>query len=314
MEFSLTILPLSYLQELPVRNLIDVMHVEKNVAENLLRTLFGEKDGPKVRADLEQRNIRPHLWVRREVRQNPRAFLPAAPYVLSKEQRRIFLETLKKLKLPSHFSSNMHTKISKGKLIGLKSHDFHVLIQDLMPLCMRSCGCDHLAMVVVRVSRLFKRICSKKVDCAEREALFEECAETLCVLEKEMPPAFFDIMVHLCIHVVQELFICGPIHVRWMYPFERYYKTLKGYVRNHAKPEGCMAKGYEVSEACGFATEYIGQNQSSVKRVWDSEEDPVMTDVMLEGKGKDRVLEEVLLEQMHDFVLDNVDIVEPYRG
>ena len=97
---------------------------------------------------------------------------------------------------------------------------------------------------VIRLSRLFKKICAKKVDTAEREALFEECAETLCLLEKQLPPSFFNIMIHLCIHLIEELFICSPMHVQWMYPFERYSKTLKGYVRNHAKPEGCMAKRY----------------------------------------------------------------------
>ena len=290
---------------------MDVMHVEKNVAENLLRTLFGEKDGPAVRVDLRNRGIRPHLWLRRHDQQ--RVFMPEAPYILTKDQRAIFLETLQKIKLPSHYSGQLHAKISKGKLSGLKSHDFHVILQDLMPLCMRNAGCEHMTAVVIRVGRLFKKICSKRIDMAEREALFDECAETLCVLEKQLPPSFFDIMIHLCIHLVEELFICGPVHVRWMYPFERYYKTLKGYVRNHAKPEGCMAKRYELEESCGFASEYLGAGQSTVKRVWDSEEDPVMTDVVLEGRGKDRVLDDVLLKEMHDFVIDNADVIHPYR-
>lgn len=310
---SSTHFPCFFLQDLPVRNLVDCMHVEKNVAENLLRTLFGEKDGPSVRLDLRRRNIRRHLWMRGVPGQDHRAFIPEAPWVLTKEQRGIFLDTLKNMKLPSHYSSFLHGKISSGKLMGLKSHDYHVLLQDLMPLCMRSCGCEHMTAVVIRVSRLFKKICNKKVDIAEQDALFEECAETLCLLEKQLPPSFFDIMIHLCIHLVEELFICGPVHVRWMYPFERYYKTLKGYVRNHAKPEGCMAKRYELEESCGFASEYLGAGQSSVKRVWESEEDPTMNDIFLEGKGKVRILDQALLEEIHDFVIDNVDIVEPYR-
>jgi hypothetical protein len=40
------------MQELPIRNLVDVMHCEKNLAENIIKTLFGEKDGPKVRLDM----------------------------------------------------------------------------------------------------------------------------------------------------------------------------------------------------------------------------------------------------------------------
>lgn len=271
---------MAIVQELPVRNLVDVMHVEKNVSENLFKTLFGEKDSPSVRVDLQQRNIRRHLWLRRVDGQVQRAFLPDAPYVLTKAERQRFLDTLKRIKLPSHYSSTLYSKISKGKLFGLKSHDFHVLLHDIMPLCMRNCECPHLTAVVVRINRMFKKICLKSVGSSKRESLFLECAETLCLLEKEMPSSFFDIMVHLCIHLVEELFICGPIHIRWMYPFERYYKTLKGYVRNHAKPEGCMAKGYEISEACGFASEYLQAGQSSFKRVWNGEEEPIMADVV----------------------------------
>ena len=195
----------------------------------------------------------------------------------------------------------------------LKSHDFHVLMPDLMPICMRNYGCPHMTAVVVRLSGMFKKICSKTVDMEDRESLFQECAETLCLLEKELPPAFFDVMVHLCIHLVEELFLCRPIHVRWMYPYMRYYKVLKGYVRNHAKPEGCMAKGYEISEACGFASEYLQSAQTSFKQVWDSEEEPVMTDVVLEGKGKLRELDDQLLQHIHTFVCDNVGCIEPYR-
>ena len=289
------------------------MHCEKNLGENILKTIFGEKDTPKVRLDMQNRNIRRHLWIRRVRDQEQRAYMPNAEYVLSKESRERFLSNLKAIKLPTNYSSCLHSKVSKGKLSGLKSHDYHVLIQDLMPVCMRDLGNDALTSVIVRISRIFKKICSKTVDMAERETLFEECAETLCLMERLFPPSFFDVMVHLTIHLVEELFICGPVHVRWMYPYERYFKTLKGYVRNSAKPEGCMAKGYEVVEACGFVTEYFGNGHEYMKKVWESEEDPSMTDIVLEGKGKDRELDDILWKQIHGFVVDNVDITEEYR-
>lgn len=289
------------------------MHTEKNVAENILRTMFGEKDIAKVRLDLENRNIRRHLWLRRMGSEGSRAYMPDATYVLSKGDQDLFLRTLKALKLPTHYSSTLHSKISKGKLSGLKSHDYHVLIQDIMPLCMRNIGDESLTKTMIRLCRIFKRICSKTVYVNDRETLFEECAETLCLLEKELPPVFFDVMVHLTIHLVEELFICGPVHVRWMYPFERYFKTLKGFVRNQAKPEGCIAKGYQVEEACGFVSEYLSRIPSSFRRVWDSEEDPVMHDTVPEGKGKIRDLDDLLWRQIHSFVLDNLDVVENYR-
>ena len=48
-----------------------------------------------------------------------------------------------------------------------------------------------------------------------------------CVMEKEFLPTFLNVMAHLPVHLVEQLFICRPVHCRWMYPIERYMKTLK---------------------------------------------------------------------------------------
>ncbi|GJV01620.1 F-box domain containing protein [Tanacetum coccineum] len=53
--------------------------------------------------------------------------------------------------------------------------------------------------------------------------------DILCELELIYPPALFDIMVHLVIHLPIEALEGGPIRPRWMYPFERYMKKLKVY-------------------------------------------------------------------------------------
>ncbi|GJZ50861.1 transposase, MuDR, MULE transposase domain protein [Tanacetum coccineum] len=42
-----------------------------------------------------------------------------------------------------------------------------------------------------------------------------------------------------------------------MFPFERYMKKLKGYVRTKAKPEGSTAEGYVAEEALNFSSHYF---------------------------------------------------------
>ncbi|GJU28925.1 hypothetical protein Tco_1172514 [Tanacetum coccineum] len=81
--------------------------------------------------------------------------------------------------------------------------------------------------------------------------------DILCNLELIYPPAFFDIMIHLVIHLPLEAIFGGPIRPRWMYPFERYMKKLKNYVRNKAKPEGSIAEGYVAEEALTFSSHYF---------------------------------------------------------
>ncbi|GKD90585.1 RNA-directed DNA polymerase, eukaryota, partial [Tanacetum coccineum] len=51
------------------------------------------------------------------------------------------------------------------------------------------------------------------------------------------------------IHLPLKALEGGPICPWWMFPFERYMKKLKGYVRNKAKPEGSISEGYVVEEA-----------------------------------------------------------------
>ncbi|GJU11213.1 DIE2/ALG10 family protein [Tanacetum coccineum] len=81
--------------------------------------------------------------------------------------------------------------------------------------------------------------------------------DILCNLELIYPPAFFDIMIHLVIHLPLEAIFGGPIRPRWMYTFERYMKKLKNYVRNKAKPEGSIAEGYVAEEALTFSSHYF---------------------------------------------------------
>ena len=66
---------------------------------------------------------------------------------------------------------------------------------------------------------------------------------------------------------------------------ERYMKALNGFVRNKARPEGGMAKGYVLEETLGFCTEYMVEFQSTRRRVWDDKEDDRVADEVPEGSG-----------------------------
>nr|CAN78569.1 hypothetical protein VITISV_021512 [Vitis vinifera] len=98
---------------------------------------------------------------------------------------------------------------------------------------------------------------SKVVDVSALDKLQNDLVVTLCLLEKCFPPSFFDIMLHRTVHLAREVRLCGPVYLRWMYPFERFMKVLKGYVRNRNWPEGCIAECYIAEEAIEFCTEYL---------------------------------------------------------
>ena len=64
-------------------------------------------------------------------------------------------------------------------------------------------------------------------------------------------------MLHLIVHLVKEVRLCGPVYMREMYQFERYMKVQKGYIQNHSLLEGCIVECYIANEALEFCTKYF---------------------------------------------------------
>ena len=140
------------------------------------------------------------------------------------------------------------------KLSGLKSHDYHALMQQLLRVAIRFVLPKHVRYVITRLCFFFNALCSKVVDVSRFNDLQQEIVVILCLLEKYFPPSIFDTMLHLTVHLVREVRLCGPVYMRWMYPFERYMRVLKGYIRNCTRLEGCIAECYIVKEAVEFCS------------------------------------------------------------
>ena len=103
----------------------------------------------------------------------------------------------------------------------------------------------------------FNNINSKVIDSETLDEWQKDIIVTLCELEMYFPPSFFDIMVHLICHIVQEIKACGPVFLRYMYPFERYMGVLKSFVRNYNRPDGSIVTGYAYEEVIEFCTSYL---------------------------------------------------------
>lgn len=66
--------------------------------------------------------------------------------------------------------------------------------------------------------RVLNHLCQRVIDREKILVMEAEIVVTLYMFERFFPPSFFDIMVHLG----REARLGGPVHFRWMYPFERY--------------------------------------------------------------------------------------------
>ncbi|KAL6221919.1 hypothetical protein ACLB2K_005311 [Fragaria x ananassa] len=252
---------LEYWKFLPVRHCLDVMHIEKNVCDSLLGTLLNvpgkTKDGIKARLDLVEMGIRTELAPNLDGPKKTR--LPLASWNLTLDEKKSVCGCFYCMKVPQNYSSNVHNLVSMDdlRLNGMKSHDCHVLMQQLLPVALRAVLDKPVRVAVIRLCLFFTEICSKSFEVSKLPKIQSDIVETLCLLEKYFPPSFFDIMVHLTIHLVREIELCGPVFYRWMFPFERYMKVCKGYVRNRARPEGCIAENYIAEEAVEFLAERL---------------------------------------------------------
>ncbi|KAL3617164.1 hypothetical protein CASFOL_038911 [Castilleja foliolosa] len=102
---------------------------------------------------------------------------------------------------------------------------------------------------------------------------------------------------------------CGPVHLRWMYPFERYMKILKGYVKNPYRPEASIVERYVAEEAIEFCSQYLSERKS-VGHSKSRHEGRSLGKGTLGGKLKNADREEVL--QAHLNILNNTPEIQPY--
>ncbi|XP_074364111.1 uncharacterized protein LOC141704847 [Apium graveolens] len=253
---------LSYWKDLYARHFIDLMHVQKNVFDSIIGTMLGvkgkTKDGLSARQDMVEMGIREELSpAQKHGKSTP--YLPSAAHTLSKDEKRVLLQTLHSIKVPEGYSSNMKRLVSLSdlKLKNLKSHDCHVIMENLLPIVIRSILTNEVRVTITKLCWFFKSMSNKIIDPRRLSYLQRQIVETLCEVEMYFPPSFFDIMVHLTIHLIYETRMCGPARMRWMYPVERYLKILKEYVINRSRPEGCIAERYLIEEAIEFWSEFI---------------------------------------------------------
>ncbi|KAL8092323.1 hypothetical protein AgCh_034574 [Apium graveolens] len=73
-----------------------------------------------------------------------------------------------------------------------------------------------------------------------------------------------------------------------MYPFERFNKVLKSYVRNRFYPEGCIAESYLGEESIEFCTDFLRQSCTTAGLPKDEGKlsGPLSTAIMKSGSGR----------------------------
>ena len=118
---------------------------------------------------------------------------PHDPYVLTPEDRWEFLQFLKGVKVPDGFCSNLKKKVidNDSNIIGLKSHDCHVIMQWLLSMGIRKFLLESISGTIMELCNFFRQLCSQTLNVNDMEKSQREVIHILCKMELIFPPAFF---------------------------------------------------------------------------------------------------------------------------
>ncbi|KAK1644083.1 hypothetical protein QYE76_061888 [Lolium multiflorum] len=219
---------LPYFEFLELPHNIDVMHTEKNIGEAIWSTIVDtEKTKDNIKARIDQ-----EMWCDRpELNMQP----PHANWM-----RGLNIETL--------------------RVQGLKSHDYHIWLERIMPVMIRGYVPEKTWRVLARLSFFFRQICARELDTKVIEKLDEEAPVLLCDLEKIFPPGFFNPMQHMILHLAEECLKGGPNWGRWQFGPERETQKLRQMTGNKCKIEASIAEAVLNVEVANFTTKHYDPN------------------------------------------------------
>ncbi|XP_074351361.1 uncharacterized protein LOC141690463 [Apium graveolens] len=157
-----------------VRHCLNVMHTEKNVCDNLIGTLlnirYKSKECEASLCDMMEMGVRDNLAPQEGEK---KTYLPPASYTLSKVEKKKVLSSFLHMKLPFGHASNIKNCVSMPdlKMYGLKSHDCHILLQQLLPVAIRSVLPKNVRISIIRLCFFFNSLCNKVVDVSKLDKL-----------------------------------------------------------------------------------------------------------------------------------------------
>jgi hypothetical protein len=149
------------MEDLELPHNIDVMHTEKNITDALWSTIMDTekmKDNIKARIDQEQWCDRPRMNMQPPGVKGPRWSKPKARFCPTwPERREIFQWIMDYLYFPNGYAANWMrgANMETLRVGGLKSHDYHVWIERIMPMIIRGYVDEETWQVLSKLSFLF---------------------------------------------------------------------------------------------------------------------------------------------------------------
>ena len=122
---------LLYWKQLLFHHNLDVMHIEKNICDNIIGTVLNIsekiKDDTKVRLDLQEMRIWSELHL---IHRGKRFFILPTCYSLFGKEKKNFCGWFKTVKFPNAYASNVSQCVGNNNdnISGMKSYDSYMMM------------------------------------------------------------------------------------------------------------------------------------------------------------------------------------------
>jgi hypothetical protein len=161
---------------------------------------------------------------------------------------------IKRLKFPDGYAAGLKRCVNAkaGKINGLKSHDYHIIMEILLPVMLRGYLHDDIWKALAELSYFYRQLCGKEIKKDMMEKLEKEIPVLICKLEKIIPTGLFNLMQHLRVYIPYEAKVGSPMLHRWMYHIKRILKYLRAMVGIMARVEGSTTESFMLKEITYF--------------------------------------------------------------
>jgi hypothetical protein len=94
---------------------------------------------------------------------NGKINLPATCHTMSNVEKTNFLKVIRDVRVPDGYASNISrcVRLKERTIVGLKSHDSHIFMQQIMPIMLHRSLLDKVVIPLIELSLIFQGICLK---------------------------------------------------------------------------------------------------------------------------------------------------------
>jgi hypothetical protein len=100
--------------------------------------------------------------------------------------------------------------LDSGILSGVKSHNYHIFVDRLIPVIFHSYLNDDVWKALAKLSHFYRQLCGKEIKKEMTEKLEKEISVLICKLEKIFPPGWFNLLQHLLVYLSYKAKLAVP--------------------------------------------------------------------------------------------------------